>query len=149
VLEHLRPEEVERGLASALERLTESLAVTSQLRPVLHVDLGPETVDPDVALAAYRVVQEGLSNALKHARASRVVVRVQHDGADVTPSVEDDGVGFDPQDHSWTGFGLAGILSRVRKLDGRVRWSRNQDRGTTLEARVPAFANPSSLAGSP
>lgn len=149
VLERLRPEEVERGLSGALERLVESLAVTSQLRPRLEVDLGPAPIDPDVALASYRVVQEGLSNALKHARASRVVVQVRRDGDDVTLRVQDDGVGFDPEDHSWSGFGLAGIHSRVQGLGGRVHWSRNEDGGPTLQARVPASADASDAGGRP
>jgi len=137
VLEQLRPEAVERGLESALEELVASLAATWPLHPELHVRLGGVAIDPDVALAAYRVVQEGLSNALKHARASRVEVHVTCADGQLSLEVRDDGVGFESADQSWSGFGLSGIQSRVAKLGGVVQWERGAQRGTTLEARLP------------
>jgi signal transduction histidine kinase len=137
VLEQLRPEAVERGLEIALEELVISLAATWPVHPELQVELSGATLGPDVALAAYRVVQEGLSNALKHAQASRVDVLVTCTDGQLSLAVQDDGVGFDSEDQSWSGFGLSGIQSRVTKLGGVVQWERGAQRGTTLKARLP------------
>ncbi|GEM_PF-2426795 len=136
VLERLRPEVVERGLHRALEVLVRSLGATWPVRPELSVDLRSD-LDPDTAVAAYRVVQEGLSNALKHARAASVSVVVSEAADGVHLEVHDDGIGFDPLEHSWSGFGLSGIRSRVEELGGDVDWHRVPDGGTVLRARLP------------
>jgi signal transduction histidine kinase len=160
VLEQLQPAVLGRGLQRSLERLVGSLNITSPVDFSLHSDVVSDVVSdldaeaeagvslhPDVALAAFRVVQEGTSNALKHARASEVQVRVAMVDGELRLEVQDDGVGFLPSEQRGQGFGLAGVRSRVEKLGGQVLWRPNGQSGTVLIARLPAHPEaPSGLA---
>ena len=84
----------------------------------------------------YRVVQEALTNCVRHARATaiRVHVGAREDSIDV--SVRDDGIGLDPQRRA-RGFGLHGIEERVRELGGTVAISSDPGAGATLAIRLP------------
>jgi signal transduction histidine kinase len=90
-----------------------------------------------VRLTAYRVVQEGLTNAAKYARAASVRVRVVDDGTVARVSVEDDGVGFDLQGVSHIAHGLAGMRFRVGSHGGRFDITSTPGRGTTISVSLP------------
>src|SRR5579883_1955484 len=121
------------SLAEALDGLVRDLqrrnpSVTFTLRHELAFDLGPS-----ISLAAYRIVQEGLINAVRHAHASRVEVELRADPRVLLVTVSDDGVGL-PEDWSRPGhFGLRGLGERVRHLGGTLTL-RNRDRRGTLLA---------------
>ena len=97
----------------------------------------PERLHPDVETAIYRIAQEALRNALKHADAQTVTIAVAEIEGEVGVRVRDDGRGYDPK-ASPSGFGLVSIQERVELLDGRLRVMSAPGEGTTLEARVPA-----------
>ncbi|GAA4845965.1 histidine kinase [Luteimicrobium xylanilyticum] len=96
---------------------------------------------PAAELAVYRVVQEGLTNAVKHAAGSRTTVRVRHDDAGVSVEVRTDGhtAGSAPP-VAGGGRGLAGLRGRVAGLGGELRSGPTPDGGFVLEARLPARA---------
>jgi two-component system, NarL family, sensor histidine kinase UhpB len=130
------------GLTATLEHLTRdwqrrypTVAVT------LHHDLPPD-LDPNVALTIYRVVQEGVVNALRHAQPSRVEVDIARDEVEIRVSVMDDGRGL-PSGWSKPGhFGLRGLTDRVMRLGGTFDVG-NQDgdaRGARLIAHIPLGA---------
>jgi two-component system, NarL family, sensor histidine kinase UhpB len=125
------------GLAATLESLVRDWqrrhpAIALSLRHELHIDLGPS-----IALAIYRVVQEGLINALRHAQASKVDIAVQCDVRRITATVTDDGVGL-PVDWARPGhFGLRGLADRVRQLGGTFTIGNRQGRGVCLAADIP------------
>ncbi len=125
------------GLSATLENLVRDWQrrrpqVTLQLAQTLPVDLGPS-----VALAIYRVVQEGLINALRHARASKIDIDVQADPHRVLVTVADDGIGL-PADWARPGhFGLRGLTDRVATLGGMFRIACNDGRGVRLTAEIP------------
>jgi signal transduction histidine kinase len=98
---------------------------------------------PDAAsISLYRVVQEGLTNVARHARASQVWVRLEGDANQVSLSVEDDGQGFDMEavkrgsNHA-PGIGLLGMQERLELLGGRLEITSRPGRGTRLVARIP------------
>jgi len=125
------------GLAATLEGLVRdwqrrhpSIALS------LHLELSIE-LGPSIALAVYRVVQEGLINALRHARASRVDIAVRCDARRILATVTDDGVGL-PADWTRPGhFGLRGLAERVRQLGGTFDISDHEGRGVRLCADIP------------
>jgi signal transduction histidine kinase len=123
--------------AEALEGLVRELqrrhpSITLSLRHELAFNPGP-----GVALAAYRVVQEGLVNALRHASASRVDVELHAEPRSLTVTVTDDGVGL-PEDWSRPGhYGLRGLRERVSKLGGSLTLRNTGGRGTLLTAEIP------------
>jgi signal transduction histidine kinase len=91
----------------------------------------PRAID----LSAYRIVQEGLTNALKHARASQVDVTVRYDDEDLRLEVRDDGVGATSSDGR--GHGLVGIRERVKIYGGEMSAGTANGRGFLLTARLP------------
>ena len=96
----------------------------------------------EVELAAYRIAQEALNNAIQHAQAQRIVVRVAYDSTGVDLVVLDDGIGFElaerPDTYTQRGhFGLVGLRERVRQLDGSLDIETETGGGTVLRVRLP------------
>lgn len=89
-------------------------------------------------LVAHRVVQEALTNALKHAYGSRTSVRVRHDEKEITVEVDTDGSGSRGGSPGGSGRGLAGLRERVDVLGGDFRAERRPDGGFAVRARIPA-----------
>jgi signal transduction histidine kinase len=133
----LRPSALDDfGLVPALERLTETFASGSGVAVDLEARLGDERLPAEVETTLYRLVQEALTNVLKHAGAARVAVRLTRDAAGVTAIVEDDGNGFEPAARNG-GLGLTGMRERVGIVGGRLTVDSATGRGTTLLAEVP------------
>jgi signal transduction histidine kinase len=87
--------------------------------------------------ALYRIVQESLTNIVKHARARNISIVLIRKPNAVAAVIEDDGQGFDPAAVREDGFGLEGMRERVGLLDGRLQIESGQESGTTLVAEVP------------
>ena len=125
------------GLAATLDSLVRDWqrrhpSIALSLRQEIPIELGPS-----VALAIYRIIQEGLINALRHAQASRVDMILQCDAQRINVSVTDDGVGL-PADWARPGhFGLRGMADRVRQLHGTFTIANHGDRGVRLAAEIP------------
>ncbi|MFL6110744.1 MAG: sensor histidine kinase [Catenulispora sp.] len=119
----------------------------------LHVDVAatgtPTTLSPGAETAAYRVVQEALTNALKHARASRADVRLAWSPQALEITVADDGRGTEhsaadggtgPAHH---GYGLAGLRERLAPIGGRLSWTSPPGAGGfALTAYIPSVPSP-------
>jgi two-component system sensor histidine kinase UhpB len=90
-----------------------------------------------VETAIYRIAQEALRNALKHAEAQTIEIAVAQIEGEIGVRVRDDGNGYDAR-ASASGFGLVSMQERVELLEGRLRVRSVLGEGTTLEARVPA-----------
>jgi signal transduction histidine kinase len=132
----LRPKVLDDfGLVPALERLTELFAEQTGITVDLESRAGVERLPAEVETAIYRIVQESLTNVVKHAHAKRVSVLVTRKAGALTAVVEDDGRGFDATS-SADGFGLEGMRERVALLDGRLVVE-SGEAGTTLVAEVP------------
>jgi len=134
----LRPKALDDfGLAAALERLVSTFSETTGIAVELETTLGEERLPGEVETALYRIVQEALTNIVKHARATKVsIVLVRRDGQ-VTALVEDDGEGFDPAAARADGLGLVGMRERVALVDGRLTIESSAGSGTTLAVEVP------------
>jgi len=136
----LRPARLgEDGLVAALRHHAELLGRVHGVA-VDVVASGAATPGPEAELALYRVGQEALSNALRHARASRVRVEVHLDDAAVTVAVSDDGDGFDPAAPGLGSrrLGLTSMRERARAVGGALEIDAAPGRGTTVRLRVPA-----------
>jgi signal transduction histidine kinase len=134
----LRPKVLDDfGLVPALERLTEAFGAQTGIRVRFESGLGPERLPAEVETALYRIVQESLTNIVKHSHARNVsVVLIRKPGA-VAAVIEDDGQGFDPASVRDGGFGLEGMRERVGLLDGRLQVESAEGGGATLVAEVP------------
>jgi signal transduction histidine kinase len=132
----LRPKVLDDfGLVPALERLTESFGEQTGIKVDFESRAGAERLPAEVETAIYRIVQESLTNVVKHAHAQSVSILVTRKDGALTAVVEDDGRGFDTAE-AGDGFGLEGMRERVALLDGRLEVE-SGEAGTTLVAEVP------------
>ncbi len=126
------------GLVPALERLVETFRAQTGTRVELVAQLGDARLPEEVETALYRIVQEALTNVVKHAGASHVSVLLTRKDGGVVAVVEDDGRGFVANGSSESdGLGLVGMRERLALLGGRLRVESGADAGTTLAAEVP------------
>lgn len=136
----LRPDSLATdGLVAALERQVAALRARHKLD--VDAEFPPE---PDIPLEAkealYRVAQEAMTNAVKHARASRLVIRLEHSDGRVELSVADDGVGFDPDSGFPGHMGLKSMHERVNRLGGAIKIASSPGAGTTITVAIPLSA---------
>jgi signal transduction histidine kinase len=152
----LRPAALdELGTKAALETLVARVTQQSGLEIELEVDLAFERGDSserhvgEIESTTYRLVQEGLTNVVKHADATRVEVRVMDLDETLEVRLRDDGRGFDAEGES-AGFGLIGMRERVALVRGTLEVESAPGDGTTLRARIPSRrrdAAPRAVAG--
>ena len=135
----LRPRALDDfGLGPALERLAEGFQEGSGLELQIESRLGEARLSEEVETAVYRIVQEALTNVLKHAEADHVSIILTRKNGRVFVVIEDDGRGFDPTDVGVDLLGIAGMRERVGLLDGTLVVESAPGRGTTLVVSVPA-----------
>jgi PAS domain S-box-containing protein len=142
LISELRPAALdELGLEASVRDLADRTQAVYGLEVETVVDLpaadgAGHRLAEEVETAAYRIVQESLHNAARHAGASRVVVELaRRDGA-LQLSVSDDGAGFDTAG-AGSGFGLRGMRERAELLDGRIEIDSGSGRGTRVAAALP------------
>jgi signal transduction histidine kinase len=134
----LRPKVLDDfGLVPALERLTQGFAEHTGIQVDLEASMLTERPPVEVETAIFRIVQEALTNVVKHARAQRVSVLVTRAGGRIKAVIEDDGTGFDPTAADG-GIGLIGMRERIELLDGSLVVESSPTSGTTVVAEVPA-----------
>ena len=132
----LRPKALDDfGLVPALERLRDTFAEQTGMRVDLESRIR-ERLPTDVETALYRIIQEALTNIVKHARATAVSIVLAPKGRAVTALIEDDGRGF-THDGSGEGLGLLGMGERLALLGGRLKIESSHGAGTTIVAEVP------------
>ncbi len=124
------------GLAAALERLSDNFAEQTGISVELESGLGEERLPADIETVLYRLVQEALTNVVKHAHAERVSIVLRRDQGAVIAVIEDDGRGLsDGQGEG--GLGLVGMRERVALVNGRFQIESSPNVGTTLLVEVP------------
>ena len=126
------------GLVPALERLAESFREGSGVELEVESRLGEERLAGEIETAVYRIVQEALTNVLKHAGAKHVSILLTRKNEGVSVVIEDDGRGFHPGETDESRLGLAGMRERVNLLDGALAIESSPGKGTTLVVSVPA-----------
>jgi signal transduction histidine kinase len=133
----LRPKVLDDfGLVPALERLAENFGPHTGIAVQFGSALGDERLPVEIETALYRIVQESLTNVVKHAQASHVSILLTRRGDSAAAVIEDDGRGFVPE-RTNGGFGLVGMRERMQLLDGTLTIESTPGAGTTLVAEVP------------
>jgi two-component system, NarL family, sensor histidine kinase DevS len=133
----LRPKALDDfGLAAALERFAQTFSEATDMQVEVEAQLGQERLPPEVETTLYRIVQEALTNIVKHAEATRVSILLIRRPTTATVVIEDDGRGFDTDDVRDEGLGLVGMRERVELHDGRLTVESAPGSGTTLVAEV-------------
>ncbi len=133
----LRPKALDDfGLVPAVRRLVESFSEHTGIEVDVEDRVG-ERLPEEVETALYRIVQEALTNVVKHAQARRVSIVLMRRTGSAQVVIEDDGLGFAPDGAGGEGLGLIGMSERVGLLDGRLEIETSPGSGTTLVAEVP------------
>ncbi|HVI27154.1 PAS domain-containing sensor histidine kinase [Hansschlegelia sp.] len=127
----------ELGLRAALEWLTQTVGEAAQLPISLEFEAAAPAFDPDASTAAFRIVQEALTNAVRHGAANRVQVRGRRRDGAFWVEVIDDGRGIDPSSTASGRLGLAGMRERARSVGGTIEILGAPGRGTTVTLRLP------------
>lgn len=126
------------GLESALSSTLEDLASSTGLTVRRTLDFRRQDLPADVASHAFRIVNESLTNAVRHAQADELRVELSTDDHQLTILVQDDGVGFETDVPSGRhGIGLLSMRERAEALGGRLEISSAPGQGTTLTASLP------------
>jgi signal transduction histidine kinase len=134
VLEHV-------GLVAALQSHCAEIERQNHLDVRLFAEGRVEPIEPGIALSLFRIAQEALRNAARHAHARRVTVSIVRRRQRLTMTVADDGRGFDlAAARKLGGLGLVSIDERVRLARGRVAIRSSRGTGTTIEICVPVDA---------
>ncbi|WP_300454121.1 PAS domain S-box protein [Accumulibacter sp.] len=126
------------GLAETLRWYARSQAERAGC--VIEVNDRLANLSPELETAAFRIVQEAVSNAIRHGKARRIVIDAAVDGRDLSLVIADDGCGFDPQAISYgfqSGLGLIGMRERSALLGGRFVLASQPGSGVRIEVTLP------------
>ena len=131
------------GLVAALEFLAQGVSTRTGLSVRVESSLN-DRLPSAIETALYRILQEALANASKHARATRVRIEIERHAEMISASIQDDGVGLDlpslyPQ-AGRRGLGLIGIRERLKGIGGTLSIISGVDQGTRIEISIPVNA---------
>jgi len=139
------------GLATALRWYTDRFTQRTGIRSITTINLPepPARLTRELETACFRIVQEALTNVVRHARAKNVAVRLQRRNGEIRLTVKDDGNGFDAHSKNLAPFtthvGLRGMRERALALGGRLD-VRSSSRGTRISANFPNESKKEDLA---
>ena len=134
-----------RTLRQALGIMAADTSTESAGRVGIAIVAEPDAdagLTPAVAGGLYRIAQQAVANAMRHADARRIVVHLTRSDGAVRLRVEDDGTGFEPTEVPSDRFGLVGMRERARLLDGTLTVESGPDVGTAIEVVVPMIVRP-------
>ncbi len=133
----LRPPILDAGIASAIEWQAHRFEERTQIPCLVSVPEQLPPLDDAKAVGLFRLLQEALTNVIRHAQAHTVQIELSQEGNDLRLSITDDGCGFEPAEVSSLSFGLVGMRERVLMLGGRLELSSQLGEGTALTVTVP------------
>ncbi len=125
------------GLTPALQWLAKEMSRSSGIEVRSEIDPSLDSLPEAHRTCIYRIVQEALTNAVKHAGSREVVVTLIDDGHWVVGRIVDDGRGFQSESNQRSGLGLVGMKERVLELGGDLQIASAPGRGTRIEIRLP------------
>lgn len=135
----LHPSKLEQlGLVTSVASLCREMSEQHGIEVECVSDEAPRSIPGDIALCLFRIVQESLSNVIKHSGTKAARVELAGRKSAIQVRISDAGVGFDTESvRAKTGLGLLGMRERLRPLDGEMSIDSQPGQGTRIEVRVP------------
>ncbi|WPP44787.1 PAS domain S-box protein [Pseudomonas sp. AN-1] len=133
----LRPPILDAGIASAIEWQARRFEARTGIPCLVEVPEQLPALGEGKATGLFRVLQEALTNIMRHAQAHSVEIRLSREAGELQLCIADDGAGFDPAQVRSGSFGLVGMRERVAMFGGSLRLDSTPGQGTTLYVRVP------------
>jgi PAS domain S-box-containing protein len=138
IINNLRPAVLDLGLAAAFEWQVAEFRRRSGITCNLVMDEDELNVDDTRATTLFRILQESLTNVIRHSKATRVVIELNKDGDKLVMKITDNGVGIYPGSRKGgNSFGLVGVEERIHALNGRFIINSTPGNGTTLTIFIP------------
>ncbi len=140
---NLRPYQFDRlGLTKSIQSIISRMEGTIKIPIALEIVPIDDCLTKDAGMSLYRIIQEGLNNTMKHAKASHVHLKVEKTNSNILVRLQDDGTGFNSDEvtsrsGSQQGFGLRGIAERVKNLNGTLSIISSPGQGTKLTISIP------------
>ena len=136
----LRPAELEEaGLVAAIGQLVRDTESSSRVRVQWSPQVSFERLSPALEMSIFRIVQEALTNAVRHSKSERVAVAMQQSGGTIQLRIEDWGIGFDVSAAKVGHYGLEGIRERARLFGGAARIDSAAGKGTRIDVNLPVI----------
>ncbi|MFP4629340.1 MAG: PAS domain-containing protein [Desulfohalobiaceae bacterium] len=123
------------GLVDAVESMVADYEKRTDISWIYSAEKIPELAKTE-ATAAYRIIQEALTNCVRHSQATEVLISLEHDARHLLFSIQDNGVGF-VQSGNGSGFGIAGMRERAYIVGGEISMSSSPNLGTTVYCKIP------------
>ena len=144
VIEKLRPSLLDHlGLASAVQWYVDETCRAAQLEPRLQIGETLARLPPDLEIALYRLVQEAVTNVVRHAKAAHLDLTLERSPKGLHMTISDDGVGIaNVEAAKKLAHGLAGMSHRVRSINGTMDVHSLSGKGTRVELFVPLAVTP-------
>lgn len=140
IINNLRPAALDLGLNAAIEwQVAEFRRRTGIACELLMIDR-EFAVDEARATSLFRILQESLTNVIRHAKATQVIVELYQERARLVMKISDNGIGLRPGPHAGTSFGLVGMEERVHALNGEFLISSTPGKGTVITVHIPLHA---------
>ncbi len=140
LLLHLRPVHLEgKRLAQAIPELVEEMRAKVPVEIAIDIEQDLP-LNKGVENHLFRIVQEALSNTLRHSKATKMDIVLQRRGEAVRLGIRDNGVGFDTQVKKQASYGMTNMEERVNELGGSLNVASAPGKGTRIEIRVPLMA---------
>lgn len=129
---------IKNSLSNALRELIEK-SNSPKLNITLKIEGLNDTIDQNIQVVLYRIIQECINNTIKHAEASAINVSVIQDAEKIYTSISDNGKGFNPMkvQSKNEGLGLENIKSRIEVLKGNIKISSKEGEGTSIFVEIP------------
>ncbi|GAB3553993.1 hypothetical protein GCM10027343_41470 [Noviherbaspirillum agri] len=141
IINNLRPAALDLGLTAAIEWQVAEFRRRTGISCVLYMSEQEFVVDDTRATSLFRILQESLTNVIRHAKATNVVIDLFQDDMRLVMQVTDNGIGINPENRKApNSFGLIGIEERVLALNGEFQISSAPEQGTTLTVYIPLHA---------
>jgi PAS domain S-box-containing protein len=126
------------GLVAALQNLFKDLENSTGIEFHFHHNVDELRLQNQAEVNLYRIIQEAISNAVRHANCSTIRTTLQRNADSLTVEIEDDGIGMELQDHhKEKGLGLRSIKNRVKSLNGTINFESEQSEGILINVAVP------------
>ncbi len=142
-IQALSPSLLEKlGFVKAIEEFVRLMNINSEINTLFDLNGEYESVGKKNEIAIYRIMQEVVNNALKHSKASNIIINMSQDNSLLHISIKDDGIGFNTEDKKDdTGLGLKNIEHRVFLLNGNIELKSESNNGTYYRFKIPNSEN--------
>ena len=140
IASNLRPAALDFGIVPAIAWQLQRFTRNTDIPHEFSASEDTIPLDPDAEIAAFRIVQEALTNVARHARASRVKLRLVREPDSLRITLTDNGRGLQPAPENGHGFGILGMIERAAALGGALTVQPARRQGTQVSLRIPLAA---------